>query len=106
MEDHYKIVESPNSSFYALQFKEPSPFPGVRIIYGTVSIKENIEMDLATLSFTYNISDPGDWDHDDLRENKTFNDYLGDILSSILENTVEGQIGKPTDDTHTESPTQ
>ena len=51
MEDHYKIVESPNSSFYAIQFKEPSPFPGVRIIYGTVSIKESEELDIATLSY-------------------------------------------------------
>ena len=55
MDNHYITVEHPDSDFYALHLTDKSPFEGVRFIYGTVSIKEDAQLGMATLSFTYNI---------------------------------------------------
>lgn len=102
MDNEYKIVEHPDSDFYAIQLIDPSPWAGVRFIYGTVSIKESPEIDMATLSFSYNINDPGDFDHDDLKEDEGFNNYIGEILGFILE---EGTIAQRDTDTRTEPST-
>ena len=72
------------------------------VIYGTVKILEDQQLDMATLQFTYNIVDPGDYDHDDLRKDEDFNNYLGDLLKHIIN---EGTIGKSTTDSRTESST-
>jgi len=40
---------------------------------------------MATLSFSYNINDPGDFDHDDLTKDEGFNNYIGELLSHIIE---------------------
>lgn len=105
MDSHYTTQEHPDSDFYAIKFTEESPYTNVMVIYGTVKILEDQQLDMATLKFTYNIVDPGDFDHDDLREDKDFNNYLGDLLQHIIR---EGTIGnsESTTDTHTESSTQ
>lgn len=104
MNNHYTTQEHPDSDFYALKFTEESPYTNVMIIYGTVKILEDQQLDVATLKFTYNIVDPGDYDHDDLRKDEDFNNYLGDLLTHIIE---EGTIGnsESTTDTHTKSST-
>ncbi len=102
MDSHYTTQEHPDSDFYALKFTKESPYENVMVIYGTVKILEDQQLDMATLQFTYNIVDPGDYDHDDLREDKDFNNYLGDLLKHIIN---EGTIGKSTTDSRTESST-
>ena len=76
----------------------------MRFIYGTVSIKESPELDIATLSFTYNINDPGDFDHDTLKEDEDFNNYLGDLLTHIIEQGTTNLEERNTN-TRTESST-
>tara|TARA_Y100000385_G_scaffold34744_1_gene32655 strand:- start:3474 stop:3791 length:318 start_codon:yes stop_codon:yes gene_type:complete len=105
MDSHYITVEHPDSDFYAIHLNDNSPFPNVRFIYGTVSIKESPELDIATLSFTYNINDPGDFDHDTLRDDENFNNYLGDLLTHIIEQGTTN-LEKRNTDTRTESSTQ
>ena len=85
MDNHFITVEHPESDFYAIHLNENSPYDGVRFIYGTVSIKESPELDVATLTFTYNINDPGEYDHDELRKDEKFNNYLGDLLTHIID---------------------
>ena len=104
MDSHYTTQEHPDSDFYAIKFTEDSPYTGVMVIYGTVKILEDTTLDVATLKFTYNIVDPGDYDHDDLRKDEDFNNYLGDLLTHIIE---EGTIGnsESTTDSRTESST-
>jgi|TARA_B110000914_G_C15350370_1_gene393597 hypothetical protein len=104
MDSHFTTVEHPESDFYAIHLNENSPYNGVRFIYGTVSIKESAELDLATLTFTYNINDPGDFDHDTLRNDEKFNNYLGDLLTHIIEQGTTS-IAERNTDTHTKSST-
>ena len=103
MDNHFITQEHPGSDFYSIMLNENSPYDGVRFIYGTVSIKESPELDMATLSFTYNINDPGDFDHDTLRDDEGFNNYLGDLLTHIEQGTT---IAKRDTDTRTESSTK
>ena len=105
MDNHYITVEHPESDFYAIHLNNNSPYDGVRFIYGTVSIKESPELDIATLSFTYNINDPGDFDHDTLRDDEKFNNYIGDLLTNIIEQGTTN-LEKRNTDTRTESSTQ
>ena len=58
-ESEYAFVEKEGEAFYGVKFKDNSPYAGVVVVYGTVSIKEDKELDLATLSFTFNIQDAG-----------------------------------------------
>lgn len=103
MDKEYTVVEHPDSDFYAIALTDKSPWSGVRFIYGTVSIKESPELDIATLSFSYNINDPGDFDHDDLTKDEGFNNYIGELLSHIIEEGTT--IAKRDTDTRTEPST-
>ena len=109
--DHkdYTFVENDNVDFYGVRLND-SKFNGVTLIYGKVGIKESPELDIATLSFTYQITDPGEHDHDELCKDEYFNNYIGAVLQHIIEETMgdkldEDIIGhnKPNTDTHAES---
>lgn len=104
MDNHFITVEHPESDFYAIHLNENSPYDGVRFIYGTVSIKEDAKLDMATLTFTYNINDPGEFDHDDLRQDEKFNNYLGDLLTHIIDAGTT-QIAERDTDTRTKPST-
>ena len=110
----YSIVENPNSEFHGVLLKTGT-YKEVIVVYGTVSIKESPELDMATLGFTFNIQDPGDHDFDKLNESEEFKNYLGAVLQHIITDSLEwGEennlarigIGESSTDTHTESPTK
>ena len=84
MDSHYTTQEHPDSDFYALKFTEESPYTNVMVIYGTVKILEDQQLDMATLKFTYNIVDPGDFDHDDLKQDDVYEFVLGGIENSSI----------------------
>lgn len=70
--------------------------------YGRIQIKEN--GDEATLNFQYSIVDlPDHFDQEELKSSVDFMDTLGDILSHIIEDSLEtgkfklGNDDKPTD---------
>tara|TARA_B110000977_G_C10925783_1_gene435020 strand:- start:333 stop:677 length:345 start_codon:yes stop_codon:yes gene_type:complete len=103
----YSFVENDSVDFYGVSIKTRA-YKGVVVVYGSVSIKESPELDIATLSFNYNIQDPASWDHDKLRADEDFNNYLGDLLQHIILDSLEhkdAQIGTidTTTDTYTES---
>lgn len=114
--EDYSIVENPNSEFHGVLLKT-GIYKEAIVVYGTVSIKESPELDMATLGFTFNIQDPGDHDFDKLNESEEFKNYLGAVLQHIITDSLEwGQDNKlarigignnesPTD-THTESSPQ
>lgn len=87
--DEYSFVENQNTDFYGVRFKNDSPYSGVIVVYGTVSIKESPELDIATLNFTYNLQDPGEFDPEDLNKSEDFKNYLGDVLTHIVSDSVE-----------------
>jgi len=78
----YTFVENDNIDFYGIRLN--SRFKDVVLVYGKVGIKEQPEMDTATLSFTYQITDPGDFDHDNLVKDEYFNNYIGAVLEHII----------------------
>jgi len=92
-EDEYSFVENANSDFYGVKFKNDSPYRGVMVVYGTVSVKESIELDMATLSFTYNLLDSGAFDPEDLNKSDDFKNYLGDVLKHIVQDSVNEYKG-------------
>ena len=112
--EDYSIVENPSSEFHGVLLKTGT-YKEVVVVYGTVSIKESPELDIATLGFTFNIQDPGDNDFDTLNESEDFKNYLGAVLQHIITDSLDwGKennlarigIGKPSTDTHTESPAE
>ena len=113
-ETDYKFVESEHIEFYGIKLLT-GKWKDVLYIYGKVSIKESPELDIATLGFTYNIQDPGEFEPDDLINDSTFKDYIGAVLEHIMQNSLKeseknnsGVIGKighneSNTDSHTES---
>jgi hypothetical protein len=105
-ESDYTFVENDSEEFWGIKLRNGSPYAGVIVVYGTVSIKESEELDIATLSFSYNIQDAGDYNVDELEGSEEFKNYLGDLLQSIINDNVKEKNGhnKSITNSHTESP--
>jgi len=103
-EKDYSIVEHDNSAFYGVKLKTGT-WKDVTVIYGQVGIKEDENLDMATLSFNYTVQDPADFNIDELNKDESFKNYLGSVLQYIITDSLEngGHIGKSITDTHTES---
>jgi len=105
-ETDYTFVENDNEAFYGVKFRGDSPYAGVIVVYGTVSIKESVELDMATLSFTFNIQDAGIYNIDELDNSIEFKNYLGDVLQSIVAESIkEGIISEEDINGYNESTT-
>ena len=87
-ENDYSFVENPKSDLFGVKLTT-NKYKGVIITYGKVSIKESPETGYATLSFTYNIQDTSKFQHDELEADEGFKNYLGVILSHIIETKEE-----------------
>ena len=74
-------------------------------IYGKVQIKESEELDIATLSFTYNIQESAGYEEDDLINDINFRNYIGGILQHIIEDSLDNgaQVGTIKSDTNTDT---
>jgi|TARA_R110001592_G_scaffold109777_1_gene305721 hypothetical protein len=101
----YTYVENESSEFYGIKFRNDSPYSGVVVVYGTVSVKESVELDMATLSFTFNIQDAGPRNIDELESSEEFKNYLGDVLGTIISEENNGRIESAAD-ARTESSSQ
>jgi len=112
-EKDYSIVENENSPLSGVLLKTGT-WKGVMVVYGQVGIKEDPNLDMATLSFNYTIQDPGDFSVDELDQDESFKNYLGAILQYIITDSLEyakennlSTIGiandESTTDSHTES---
>lgn len=86
----YTFVEHEDIDFYGIRLN--NKYKGVKLIYGKVGIKESPELDIATLSFTYQIQDPSDHDHDELCKDEYFNNYIGAVLQHIIDEAVEDKL--------------
>ena len=110
----YKFVESNKVEFYGIRLLT-GKWKDVLYIYGKVSIKESPELDIATLTFTYNIQESAQYEPDDLINDSEFKNYIGAVLEHIMKNSLDeseknnlGVIGKighneSNTDSHTES---
>ena len=106
----YKFVESNQVEFYGIRLLT-GKWKDVLYIYGKVSIKESAELDIATLTFTYNIQESAEFEPDDLINDPEFKDYIGAVLEHIMKNSLDeseknksgviGKIGHNESDTNT-----
>ena len=112
-EKDYSIVENENSPLSGVLLKTGT-WKDVMVVYGQVGIKEDPNLDMATLSFNYTIQDPGDFSVDELDQDESFKNYLGAILQYIITDSLVyakennlSTIGiandESTTDSHTES---
>ena len=83
----YKFVESEQVDFYGIRLLT-GKWKDVLYIYGKVSIKESPELDIATLTFTYNIQESAQYEPDDLINDPEFKDYIGAVLEHIMEDSL------------------
>ncbi len=87
-ESDYKFVESNISELYGIKLMS-GEWEDVIVTYGKVTIKENTDSGIATLAFEYNINDPVGWGYDELEKSEDFKNYLGDVLSHIINSKEE-----------------
>ena len=100
-ENDYKFVERPEDVMYTVELTT-GKWKGTKYQYGKVSAKvEEINDDedgIASLSFMWTLLE-GD---DSLQESPEFQNYIGDVLSHIIQNafdTGEYKIGNDDDNT-------
>ena len=118
VEDYLKVIEifkehdldiiavELGGELYTREYKD------VIMTYGTVGVKEDVDMDQATLSFNYTILDPATHTIDELNKDEVFKDYLGDVLRYIIMDSLEwgkennlARIGIGNDESTTDSDT-
>lgn len=66
-------------------------FENVIFNYGTVSV---VEQDPPTLKYEYMISETGNFDLEDLKNNEDFVKLMGDLLSHIIQNYFKDEDGE------------
>lgn len=89
----YKLVEKQDIDFYGFKITE-GDFKDVVYYYGEVKIEEDIENDNARLVFDYQIDKGNEmYSIEELQDSVEFNDLMGDILVTILEqqNNEDGE---------------
>lgn len=94
----YTLVENEASGFadfYGVKYLT-GKWKNVIVVYGKVTVKEDIKNDEATMSFTYAIQDPADYDIEELQKDEDFNNYIGEVLNYVMLDALENkgaQIG-------------
>jgi hypothetical protein len=108
----YSIVENENSPLSGVLLKTGT-WKDVMVVYGQVGIKEDPNLDMATLSFNYTVQDPAEFSIEELDKDESFKNYLGAILQYIVTDSLEYAkdtnqdiIGKADDKSTTNSHTK
>lgn len=94
--DDYTFMENPMSENWGVRLKTGT-WKDVVYVYGKIGIREHPDADGATLQFNYAILEPGDFEKEDLIKDRDFNNYVGDVLSHIMNDALETErfrIGK------------
>ena len=87
-ESDYTFVESLDSELYGVKLLS-GYWKDTIVVYGKVTIKESVETGYATLSFSYQVQDSASFQPDELEKDEEFKNYLGDLLSHIIDSKEE-----------------
>ena len=105
--DDYTFADNGFNEMWAVKLL--TKYEGVVYCYGKVSARVMDEdTGEAALSFQYQILDEGDHDKEALEKDEDFNNYLGDVLSHIIQDAFENdkyRIGDDDSDNSTEEST-
>ena len=94
--DDYTFMENHMSENWAVRIKTGA-WADVVYTYGKIGIVESASKEEATLQFNYKILEAGDFEETVLQCDVDFNNHVGDILSHILQESLEHnefRIGK------------
>jgi hypothetical protein len=98
MSKEYTFVEKIDSDLYSIKVLE-GLYANVIYTYGKVTIEEDIENDVARLKFDFVIERAvAPYTREELETSDEFRNYIGNILSEIL-NNQDAQIGNATKST-------
>ena len=86
--DDYTFMENPMSENWAVRIKTGA-WADVVYTYGKIGIVESSSKEEATLQFNYKILEAGDFEENVLQYDTDFNNHVGDILSHILQESLE-----------------
>jgi len=64
-------------------------YKDVTVTYGKISLTVQDDKETAKLSFKYQIDNPADFDRQKLESDQNFNNYIGDILSHIIQSAFD-----------------
>jgi hypothetical protein len=94
--EDYVFMENPMSENWAVRIKTGT-WADVVYTYGKIGIVESASKEEATLKFNYKILEAGDFEENVLQYDTDFNNHIGDVLSHILQDSIEQnhfRIGK------------
>ncbi len=104
--ESYTFVEHKGDEDWYVKIKSDGPYKGIIYKYGRIQVQEDEENLDAKLNFQFDISKIPDElhiDKEELKEDMTFLNMLGDILVHIIEDAMDsgkyklGKNDKPTD---------
>ena len=87
-EKDYSIVENDESAFQGVLLKTGT-WKDIIVVYGQVGVKEDPNLDMATLSFNYTVKDPAEFSIEELDNDESFKNYLGAVLQYIITDSLE-----------------
>lgn len=83
-QDDFKLVERPEDDFYTVQLLA-GPYVGTKYQYGSVTAEVNEDTETATLAFKWTLIEG----NEDLDSSAEFQNYIGEVLSYILEDAFD-----------------
>ena len=88
LDDIITFVEKPSSDLYSIKVKE-GPYTGVIYTYGKVQLLEDESAAELKLKFKFHIEvAPPGFTIKELEEDKDFKNFMGDVLSKLLEEKI------------------
>ena len=87
-EDSYTLVEKPLNDHYSVKFKK-GKYKGVIVVYGKITIKENLSNGTASLNFKYAIEESVNHDSKVLDKSEDFRNHCGDVLAYIIQQALD-----------------
>jgi hypothetical protein len=89
LDETIQFVEKPSSELYSIKVVQ-GPYLGVIYTYGKVSLHEDEAAAELRLSFSFNIEKvPDNLDEEELKQSLDFKNFMGDILSQLLEDKLD-----------------
>ena len=91
------FVEKPDSELYSIKIKV-GPYKDVVYTYGKVDISEDPENDRANVNFDWRLEEfPKHLTKKEIEESEEFQNYIGNILTTLIEEKVKNDKSANTD---------
>ena len=89
IDKYVQFVEKGDSELYALKILQ-GPYSGVIYTYGKVSLHEDEANCQLNVKFDFKIEEvPDNLNKEELKESDNFKNFMGDILSQLLEDKLQ-----------------